>query len=102
MLHYEGKLPAPTVFKLLSIKLYKKGGCFSKILKITEKKICLVCIKDNCKLSIHAKFSLISALIPVLLNVEFLNGDFNVKFQNFVLRFLKNYSCIFFENLHNK
>ena len=36
MLHYERKLPAPTVFELLSFKLYKKGGCFTKIHKINE------------------------------------------------------------------
>ena len=39
MLHYERKLPAPTVFELLSFKLYEKGGCFPKIHKIKEKKI---------------------------------------------------------------
>ena len=37
MLHSERKLPAPTVFELLSFKLYIKGGCFSKIHKITNK-----------------------------------------------------------------
>ena len=37
MLHYKRKLPAPTMFELLSFKLYKKGGCFSKIHKINEK-----------------------------------------------------------------
>ena len=57
MLHYERKLPALTVFELFSFKLYQKGGCFSKIHKITETfgggKID---IKDNSKLSLHAKF----------------------------------------------
>ena len=38
MLHYKRKLLAPTVFELLSFKLYEKGGCFPKIHKIKEKK----------------------------------------------------------------
>ena len=55
MLHYKGKPPAPAVFELLSFKFYQKGGAFKKSSKSPGKN-CLVYIKDNCKLSIHAKF----------------------------------------------
>ena len=37
MLHYERKLPAFTVFELLSFKFYEKGGAFQKSPKIDEK-----------------------------------------------------------------
>ena len=53
---YEHNLPAPTVFELLSFNVYEKGGCFSKIHKIIKKFLCLIDIKDNSKLNIHAKF----------------------------------------------
>ena len=58
MLHYERKLPAPTVLELLSFKLYKKGGVFQKSTKSTKKIFWLINIKDISKLSIHAKFQI--------------------------------------------
>ena len=58
MLHYERKLPALTVFELLSFKLYKKGGCFQKSTKSPKVFFCLYDIKDNSKLNIHAKFQI--------------------------------------------
>ena len=58
MLHYERKLPALTVFELLSFKLYEKGGCFKKSTKSPKIFFCLYDIKDNSKLNIHAKFQI--------------------------------------------
>ena len=58
MLHYERKFPAPTVFKLLSFKLYKKGGCFQKSTKSPKFFFDLYDIKDKSKLNIHAKFQI--------------------------------------------
>ena len=52
MLHNERKLPAPTVFELLSYKLYKKGGAFQK----STNYFCLIYIKGNGQFSIHAMF----------------------------------------------
>ena len=63
----------------------KEGGCLSKIDKITDNFFCLIEInKDNSKLSIHAKFQFDIGPTSGSMNVEFLNGDFYVKFQNFV------------------
>ena len=56
MLHYERKLPAPTVFELLSFKLYEKGGYFQKSTKSPKEIFCLIYIKDDSKLNIHTKF----------------------------------------------
>ena len=42
----------------------------------------------------------IPALLPVLWIVEYLNGDFNVKLQFFVLRFLKKFLRVFLKILH--
>ena len=58
MLHYERKLPALTVFELLSFKLYKKGGCFQKSTKLPNIFYCLYDIKDNSILNIHANFQI--------------------------------------------
>ena len=58
MLHYERKLPALTVFELLSFKLYEKGGYFKKSTKSPKIFFCLYDIKNNSKLNIHAKFQI--------------------------------------------
>ena len=42
----------------------------------------------------------IPALLPVLWIVEFWNGNFNVKLQFFVLRFLKKFPRVFFRISH--
>ena len=55
MLHYERKLPALTVFELLSFTLFEKGGCFQKSIKSPKIFCYLYDIKDNIKLNIHAK-----------------------------------------------
>ena len=58
MLHYERKLPALTIFELLSFKLYKKGGCFQKSKKLPTIFYYLYDIKDNTILNIHAKIQI--------------------------------------------
>ena len=45
--------------------------------------------KNTCMQSLVS----IPVLLPVLGIVDFLNGNFNVKLQIFVTRFLKKYSC---------
>ena len=56
MLHYESKLPVPTICELLSFKLNEKGGCFKKSTKSPKKFFCLICIKEDSELNIHTKF----------------------------------------------
>ena len=68
MLHYECKLPALTLFEIFIFKCSKK-----------HREIFFDCTLKE-KVNNTYMQSLVSepALLPVLLIVEFLNGDFNV------------------------
>ena len=80
--------------------LMKKGDAFQISTKSLIIFFCLINIKHKKNWTYMQSFSLISALLSVLWRVEFLNGDFYVKFQNCVLRFLKKFPCVFFEILY--
>ena len=52
------------------------------------------------KYKMYAKSSLISPQLPVLRNVEFLKGEFNVKSQICVIQFLNKYARVFLKFSH--
>ena len=83
-------------FRAIKLQTFWKGGCFSQnhwkklLFSLTLK----VIVNKTCK----QNFNIISNLLLVLWIIEFLNGDFNVKFTMFLnvsMCFLKDWThCV--------